>query len=294
MTTYTWTDNAMQGGAACDVDKVNDNLMYLKDAIANITGGVEYVQNFIGNQDIDTEHDIKLERVNSNHPAYIQVTNGSGSYKTIKYEGSGIIKAIDAEWIEGATAGTGGLVNGVSLASDLCLYMFLLYDSTNEEFDAVFDSSVSGANILDDTDIINANYDYYSVVPIHSLPPLDASSDIIDHIAREIEGGGLLVKYSFPSGASAITDVSTFSTSYADTTITAPPDTIAQIAIRVEGNYYIFAVEKTTNSERAAKNNRIDFEIELDSNSQIQTKINNASATNPRLYTQGYKLTRRP
>lgn len=30
MTTYTWTDNAMQGGSACDVDKVNDNLMHLK------------------------------------------------------------------------------------------------------------------------------------------------------------------------------------------------------------------------------------------------------------------------
>lgn len=30
MTTYTWTDNAMQGGAACDVDKVNSNLMHLK------------------------------------------------------------------------------------------------------------------------------------------------------------------------------------------------------------------------------------------------------------------------
>lgn len=30
MTTYTWTDNAMQGGTACDVDKVNENLMHLK------------------------------------------------------------------------------------------------------------------------------------------------------------------------------------------------------------------------------------------------------------------------
>lgn len=30
MTTYTWTDNVMQGGTACNVDKVNDNLMHLK------------------------------------------------------------------------------------------------------------------------------------------------------------------------------------------------------------------------------------------------------------------------
>lgn len=30
MTTYTWTDNAMRGGSACDVDKVADNLMHLK------------------------------------------------------------------------------------------------------------------------------------------------------------------------------------------------------------------------------------------------------------------------
>ena len=31
-----WTDNAMQGGTACDVDKVNDNLTYLKDSIDNL------------------------------------------------------------------------------------------------------------------------------------------------------------------------------------------------------------------------------------------------------------------
>lgn len=30
MTTYTWTDNMMRSGSACDVDKVADNLMHLK------------------------------------------------------------------------------------------------------------------------------------------------------------------------------------------------------------------------------------------------------------------------
>jgi len=30
MTTYTWTDNAMQSGSSCDVNKVNENLMHLK------------------------------------------------------------------------------------------------------------------------------------------------------------------------------------------------------------------------------------------------------------------------
>ncbi|HSA05742.1 MAG TPA: hypothetical protein P5556_01025 [Candidatus Gastranaerophilales bacterium] len=43
MTTYTWTDNAMQGGGACDVDKVNDNLMHLKyDNVSPQDGKVPY------------------------------------------------------------------------------------------------------------------------------------------------------------------------------------------------------------------------------------------------------------
>jgi len=37
MTTYTWTDNTMRGGSACDVDKVADNLMHLKYDNTTIT-----------------------------------------------------------------------------------------------------------------------------------------------------------------------------------------------------------------------------------------------------------------
>lgn len=37
MTTYTWTDNAMRSGSTCDVDKVADNLMYLKDSAVNLS-----------------------------------------------------------------------------------------------------------------------------------------------------------------------------------------------------------------------------------------------------------------
>lgn len=36
MTTYTWTDDTMRSGSKCDVDKVADNLMYLKSAADNI------------------------------------------------------------------------------------------------------------------------------------------------------------------------------------------------------------------------------------------------------------------
>ena len=39
MTTYTWTDNTMRSGSTCDVDKVADNLMYLKYNTAGIKIG---------------------------------------------------------------------------------------------------------------------------------------------------------------------------------------------------------------------------------------------------------------
>lgn len=43
MTTYTWTDNAMRGGTACDVDKVADNLMHLKyDNVSPQDGKIPY------------------------------------------------------------------------------------------------------------------------------------------------------------------------------------------------------------------------------------------------------------
>ncbi len=36
MTTYTWTDNVMRSGTACNVDMAADNFMYLKDNKADI------------------------------------------------------------------------------------------------------------------------------------------------------------------------------------------------------------------------------------------------------------------
>lgn len=40
MTTYTWTDNMMKSGTECEVDKVADNLMYLKDAVDNFSNTI--------------------------------------------------------------------------------------------------------------------------------------------------------------------------------------------------------------------------------------------------------------
>lgn len=47
MTNYTWTDNMMQSGSSCDVDKVADNLMHLKynaneaqvNSLGTVSGG---------------------------------------------------------------------------------------------------------------------------------------------------------------------------------------------------------------------------------------------------------------
>lgn len=69
MTTYTWTDNAMQGGTACDVDKVNNNLMHLKydnggnlpvNALGTITGNFTLEANKVSTANITASVTLSL------------------------------------------------------------------------------------------------------------------------------------------------------------------------------------------------------------------------------------------
>ncbi len=208
------------------------------EEVANIMqlynqGGREYVQNFIANQDTDTEHDLKMYCSNTSQPAYIRMTDGAGNYKTVKYEGTGIIKGIDGEWIATKGAGYGGLVNGVSLASGLTLGYFLqcnddaftgAFDEDN--FNAVYDSDLSGANILNDSDITTAGLTWYSVVPI-TQRILDASSNFINCIEAETAGGGIDCDYLVP--IFDVNDNTSNTTAAITVALTVPPNSTAKI-----------------------------------------------------------------
>lgn len=93
MTTYTWTDNAMQGGTACDVDKVNDNLMYLKynhfgtfNPLGTISGNFTLTANTITTGDINGDHSLTLPTVTDTANQVICVfdfTTTNASYPSI-------------------------------------------------------------------------------------------------------------------------------------------------------------------------------------------------------------------
>lgn len=86
--TYTWTDNAMQGGTACNVDDVNNNLMHLKyDNVSPQDGKVPYSVNsgyrdangyadFI-NKVSDTEVSFDIDDGTSYAPLVVTYPDGS-------------------------------------------------------------------------------------------------------------------------------------------------------------------------------------------------------------------------
>lgn len=96
MTTYTWTDNAMQGGTACDVDKVNDNLMHLKydtsggickfNPLGTISGNFSLNGNFITTGDVSGNYALSLPTVTDTEKQVVCIfdfTTTNASYPTI-------------------------------------------------------------------------------------------------------------------------------------------------------------------------------------------------------------------
>lgn len=64
---------------------------------------------------------------------------------------SSLTKQIDAVWASGTNAG--GRASGVSLSADTWYYVFLVSNSTGAAVDAGFDTSISAANLLSDSNL---------------------------------------------------------------------------------------------------------------------------------------------
>ncbi len=159
--TYTWTDNAMQGGATCDVDKVNDNLMYLR--YENTSVGRNFIDGLIlSNNSSDNEHDID-----------ISVGECIDSTNSIKINFDSILtKQIDANWQEGSNLG--GFPSGLTLSTNTWYHVFVI-SKADGTVDAGFDSSLDASNLLDDA----TDYTYYRRI---GSVLTDASSNIIQFV----------------------------------------------------------------------------------------------------------------
>ena len=102
MTTYTWTDNAMQGGGACDVDKVNDSLMHLKyDNVSPQDGKVPYsvnsgTVNASGYADFISKLDNTNFKALSTTTPYI-ITYPDGSQESTNADYTATISSVDGE-----------------------------------------------------------------------------------------------------------------------------------------------------------------------------------------------------
>lgn len=120
MTTYTWTDNAMQGGTACDVDKVNDNLMHLKYNSAGIQLGT------CSTASATTEKAVTLDNFSLSSGATVLVTftnANTATTPTLNVNSTGA-KAIYNQ--RGSQFTTGNTFD--NNANEKCLFM---YDGTN-------------------------------------------------------------------------------------------------------------------------------------------------------------------
>lgn len=264
-------------------------------ASISLTAGVECVKNLVGNQDTDTDHDINFARVNTNYNAEVLVRDSSYNVRAVTYAGE-MTKQIDATWASGDDAG--GLDDNDTLSSGQCLYGFLLCKSSDNSIDFGFTDDITGVSLLTDAAVVAAEFDEISVTPIHYLPPLDGSSNILDHATYEIEGGGLEVYLN-----SSINDVSTISTSYVAKTLTVPPDSFAKYTLFTTKNESTTITCRVDSTSEIVISYREDvgYEytnlangcIKVDSSNQVEMKSNVAVDTF-KWYTLGYKVSRRP
>jgi len=131
--TYTWTDNAMQSGTACNVDKANDNLMYLKyqKPILNYLSGFELSNNGSdANNDIDIAIGFCADSTNT----------------TMINLASGLTKRLDAAWAAGTNQG--GLDTGSKATSTWYhVYAIAKADATT---DILFSTSASAPTMPTD------------------------------------------------------------------------------------------------------------------------------------------------
>lgn len=176
--TYTWTDNAMQGGTACDVDKANENLMYLKDALDNSSVVPRnYISGLlVSNNTTDSEYDVDIsegECANNDNSGCIKLTTS-------------ITKQIDANWGEGTNAG--GFPSGLTLNADTWYHVFVI-SKPDGTVDAGFDTDLSASNLLSDASLYTKYRRVGSILT-------DSSSNIVLFNAKALAGGGMHVDFS--------------------------------------------------------------------------------------------------
>lgn len=198
MTTYAWTDNAMQGGGACDVDKVNDNLMHLKYSTIprNYIDGL-----IISNNVSDANNDID-----------ISVGVCADSTNAVKLVGTAMTKRLDASWVAGANQG--GLDTG-SKASSTWYYKFII-SKADGTTDYLFSTSATSPTMPTD-------YIYKRRI---GTIRTDGSGNIL---AFTFFSGTNSFIFDNP-----ITEVSpTTAVAWGDLVITAPPNTIPMLTIGI-------------------------------------------------------------
>lgn len=293
-------------GTALQYYRMNSGATAPEWADLNIIAGINYVQNLIGKLDTDTDHDINFYSPNTNYQSHVLVRDASYNVRIISKAGTAeITKRIDATWAAGNDAG--GLDDNDTLASGQCLYGFMLCKSTDDSVDFGFTDDVTGASLLTDAAVVAAGFDEISAVPIHYLPPLDASSNIIGHKTYEIEGGGVEVIYNVP--IRDVNDTTSNSTSAQLATLTAPANSKVLINFNYDAktDTRFILITETSQTDTAASASVYTAEsdsnhaqgqmlLQCDASSQIRYRVSNAITAGPSLqiFIRGYQLSRRP
>ncbi len=204
--TYTWTDNAMQGAGACDVDKVNNNLMHLKYDISTVPRN--YISELIpSNNSTDSQHDIDISEGECSN------NDNSGSISL----SSTITKQIDANWSEGNNAG--GFPSGLTLSANTWYHIFVIAKSDGT-VDAGFDTSLTATNLLSDAT------SYIKYRRIGSVLT-DGSSNIINGTWTE-SLSGVFFRYN-----TRIQDARyQYITGVQTPTLSAPPNKLVQLSTK--------------------------------------------------------------
>jgi hypothetical protein len=255
----------------------------------------EFVQNLIWQIGSDEDHDINFYCPASNYVASVMLRDENYEYSSTTVEGSlDITKKLDASWEVGDDKG--GLESGSSLGSDTVLYGFLIKDG--DDIDFIFTEDETGDDALTDS-----GYGLISAAPVAILPPLDGSSNIINHIAIEITGGGAEVRYKSDSAFYGVLELTLTADESGTLTATAPPNTRCIFYGEWWDNTeQITFTEKNTNLQvtqgslalgTTYMNDSI-YNLWIDGDREIDYEHVAAGVSPAHLYIQGYTIARRP